>query len=181
MTVNDAGDTAALNSITAHFTSTDGGGAPATCKIDVSGGGSTSGACSGALTMSGLWPNTAYSYTVTITNSAGMTASGTGSISTPVYKGTVICNSPSYCGKTASGGGIWVYKAPSQNGSGIGDVFNGESYVAICQTDTSVSINAEPYGGKKSTQWIKIQFQGENYIPYAWFNLPSGTGPLKQC
>ncbi|WP_433058183.1 fibronectin type III domain-containing protein [Dactylosporangium sp. CS-033363] len=180
MTVNDGGDTAALNSITAHFTATD-GGSPGTCVLAVAGAGSTSGNCSGSLTQGGLWPNTAYTYTVTITNQAGMTASGTGSISTPVYKGTVVCNDPGYCGKTASGGGIWVYKSPSQSGSGIGDVFNGESYVAICQTNTSVSINAEPYGGKKSTQWIKIQFMGENYIPYAWLNLPSGTGPLKQC
>ncbi|WP_433085130.1 fibronectin type III domain-containing protein [Dactylosporangium sp. CA-052675] len=180
MTVNDGADTAALNSITVHFTATD-GGSPATCVLAVAGAGSTSGNCSGSLTQGGLWPNTAYTYTVTITNSAGMTASGTGSISTPVYKGTVVCNDPSYCGRTASGGGIWVYKTPSQSGSGIGDTFNGESWVAICQTNTSVSINAEPYGGKKSTQWIKIQFQGENYIPYAWLNLPSGTGPLKQC
>ncbi|MEU7872001.1 fibronectin type III domain-containing protein [Dactylosporangium sp. NPDC049140] len=178
MTVS--GDSAALNSITVRFTATD-GGSPATCQVDVAGGGSASGACSGSLTVNGLWPNTAYSYTATITNDAGMTASGTGSVSTPVYKGTVICNDPSYCGKTASGGGIWVYKAPSQSGSGIGDVFNGESYTAICWTNTSVSINAEPYGGKKSTQWIKISFMGENYIPYAWLNLPSGTGPLKQC
>jgi len=182
MTVNDRGDTAALNSITVRFTATD-GGSPGTCKLDVAGAGSTSGACSGSLTMNGLWPNTAYTYTVTITNGAGMAASGTGSISTPVYKGTVVCNDPGYCGKTASGGGIWVYTSPSQSGSGLNDVFNGESYTAICWTNSSTgtSINAEPYGGKKSTQWIKIQFQGENYIPYAWFNLPSGTGPLKQC
>jgi hypothetical protein len=180
MTVDDGADTAALNSITAHFTSTD-GGSPGTCRLDVAGVGGVQGTCSGSLTMNGLWPNTAYTYTVSITNGAGMTASGNGSISTPVYKGTVICNDPTYCGPTASGGGIWVYKTPSQSGSGIGDVFNGESYVAICQTNTSVSINAEPYGGKRSTQWIKIQFKGENYIPYAWFNLPSGTGPLKQC
>ncbi|WP_432828201.1 fibronectin type III domain-containing protein [Dactylosporangium sp. CA-092794] len=181
MTVDDGADTAGLNSITAHFTATDGGGAPAKCKLDVAGVGAVEANCSGSLTMNGLWPNTAYSYTVTVTNTAGMTASGTGSISTPVYKGTVVCNDPGYCGKTAQGGGIWVYTTPSQSGSGIGDVFNGESYVAICQTNTSVSINAEPYGGKKSTQWIKIQFKGENYIPYAWLNLPNGTGPLKQC
>ncbi|MFG2039173.1 fibronectin type III domain-containing protein [Dactylosporangium sp. NPDC048998] len=181
MTVDDGADTAALNSITARFTATDGGGAPATCRLDVAGVGGVQGNCSGSLTMNGLWPGTAYSYTVTITNTAGMTASDSGSISTPVYKGTVVCTDNSYCGHGAQGGGIWVYKTPSQNGTSVGDVFAPDSYVAICQTNTSVSINAEPYGGKKSTQWIKIQFQGENYIPYAWFNLPSGTGPLKPC
>ncbi|MGI5244179.1 fibronectin type III domain-containing protein [Dactylosporangium sp. CA-139066] len=180
MTVDDAADTAALNSITVHFTATD-GGSPGTCRLDVAGGGSTQGTCSGSLTLNGLWPNTAYTYTVSITNGAGMTASGNGSISTPVYKGTVVCNTPSYCGKGASGGGIWVYKTPSQNGTSVNDVFNGESYVAICWTTGPQSINATPYGGKNTNQWIKIEFQGENYIPYAWFDLPSGTGPLKQC
>jgi hypothetical protein len=181
MTVDDGADTAALNSVTAHFTATDGGGAPATCRLDVAGVGGVSGACSGALTMGGLWPGTAYTYTVTITNTAGMTAAGGGSISTPQYRGTVVCTVNSYCGRGANDGGIWVYRTPSQNGTSVGDVFAPDSYVAICQTNTGTSINAEPYGGKKSTQWIKIQFQGENYIPYAWFNLPSGTGPLKQC
>ncbi|GAA2354420.1 fibronectin type III domain-containing protein [Dactylosporangium salmoneum] len=181
MTVDDGADTATLNSITAHFTATDGGGAPATCRLDVAGVGGTQGTCSGSLTMNGLWPNTAYTYTVSITNAAGMTASGNGSISTPVYKGTVVCTVNSYCGKGASGGGIWVYKTPSQNGTSVGDTYNGDSWVAICQTNTGTSINAEPYGGKQSSQWIKIEYKGENYIPYAWFNLPSGTGPLKPC
>ncbi|MFI5908955.1 fibronectin type III domain-containing protein [Dactylosporangium sp. NPDC051541] len=176
-----AGATAALNSITVRFTATD-GGSPGTCKLEA-GGTSTSGACSGSLTLGGLWPNTAYAYTVTVTNGAGMTANGTGSVSTPVYKGTVVCNDPGYCGKTASGGGIWVYKAPSQSGSGIGDTFNGESWTAICwaNSSTGTSINAKPYGGKETAIWIKIAFQGENYIPYAWLNLPNGTTPLKQC
>ncbi|WP_432987712.1 fibronectin type III domain-containing protein [Dactylosporangium sp. CA-233914] len=174
------GSNAGLNSITVTFTATD-GGAPGTCRLDVAGAGGTQGNCSGSLTMNGLWPNTAYSYTVSITNGAGMAATGTGSASTPVYKGTVVCTDNSYCGHGAKDGGIWVYKTPSQSGASVGDVYAPDSYVAVCQTNTSVSINAEPYGGKKSTQWIKIQFQGENYIPYAWFNLPSGTGPLKQC
>ncbi|MER7007319.1 fibronectin type III domain-containing protein, partial [Dactylosporangium sp. NPDC000555] len=181
MTVDDGADTAALNSITARFTATDGGGAPAACRLDVAGVGGVQGNCSGSLTMEGLWPGTDYSYTVTITNTAGMTASGSGSISTPVYKGTVVCTVNSYCGRGADNGGIWVYKTPSQKGAVAGDVYAPDSYVAICQTNTNVSVNAEPYGGKASTQWIKIQFKGENYIPYAWFNLPSGTGPLKQC
>jgi hypothetical protein len=183
MTVDDGADSAALNSITVRFTATDGGGAPATCRLDVAGAGAVQASpCGSALTLgSGVYPNTAYTYTVTITNTAGMTASGGGSISTPAYKGTVVCTDASYCGRGASGGGIWVYRTPSQSGSSVNDVFNGESYVAICWTNTGTSINAEPYGGKKSSQWIKIQFEGENYIPYAWFNLPSGTGPLKQC
>ncbi|UWZ46789.1 fibronectin type III domain-containing protein [Dactylosporangium matsuzakiense] len=177
-----AGATAALNSITVRFTATD-GGAPGTCKLEAAGAGSTTGTCSGSLTLNGLWPNTAYNYTVTISNGAGMTASGTGTVSTPVYKGTVVCTKTSYCGHGASNGGIWVYTGPSQSGSGIGDVYAPDQYTAICWTNssTNTSINAEPYGGKKSTQWIKIAFKGENYIPYAWFDLPSGTGPLKQC
>ncbi|UWP84575.1 fibronectin type III domain-containing protein [Dactylosporangium fulvum] len=181
MTVDTANSTAALNSITVRFTATDGGGAPARCRLDVAGAGATEGACSGSLTMTGLWPATAYNYTVTVTNAAGMTADGTGSLTTPTYRGTVVCTVTSYCGRGAPNGGIWVYRTPSQNGTAVGDVYAPDSYVAICQTNTGTSINAEPYGGKRSTVWIKIQFQGENYIPYAWFNLPNGTGPLKQC
>ncbi|MFB9182772.1 fibronectin type III domain-containing protein [Dactylosporangium sucinum] len=181
MTVDTANSSAALNSITVRFTATDGGGAPATCRLDVAGAGAIEGACAGSMTMNGLWPATAYSYTVTITNAAGMTASGTGSLTTPTYRGTVICGDTSYCGRGAPNGGIWVYRTPSQNGSSVGDVYAPDSYVAICQVNTGTTINAEPWGGRKSTVWIKIQFQGENYIPYAWFNLPNGTGPLKQC
>lgn len=181
ITVDTANSSAALNSITVRFTATDGGGAPATCRLDVAGAGSTQGACSGSLSMSGLWPATAYSYTVTITNTAGMTANGTGSITTPTYSGTVICGDASYCGRGAPDGGIWVYKTPSQNGASAGDVYAPDSYVAVCQVNTGTSINAKPWGGRDSSVWIKIKFKGENYIPYAWFNLPNGTGPLKPC
>jgi len=62
----------------------------------------------------------------------------------------------------------------------VGDVYAPDSYTAICQT-TGSSVNAKPWGGKQSNVWIKISFKGENYIPYAWFDLPNGTGPLKPC
>jgi len=182
MVIDTGNSSAQLNSISVRFTATDGGGTPAVCKLDVAGVGATQGACAGSMTMSGLWPNTAYSYTMTVTNAAGMAASGTGSLTTPVYKGTVVCTVDTYCGhKAADGDGIWTYKTPTQNGTGAGDVYAPASYTAICWVNTGTSINAEPYGGKKSAQWIKIAFNGENYIPYAWFNLPNGTGPLKQC
>ncbi|MGI5177841.1 fibronectin type III domain-containing protein [Dactylosporangium sp. CA-152071] len=180
MRVDTANSRAALQSITVAFTATDGGGAPAKCRLDVAGVGAVENACAGSLTMGGLWPNTAYNYTVTVTNAANMTANATGSLSTPVYRGTVVCGDTSYCGHGAPNGGIWVYRTPTQNGSSVGDVYAPDSYTAICQTN-GASVNAKPWGGKQTAVWIKINFKGENYIPYAWFDLPNGTGPLKPC
>ena len=55
------------------------------------------------------------------------------------------------------------------------DVTSPESYEAICKVDTGTSINAEPWGGHISTEWVKIKFQGENFIPYAWVNVSMGA------
>jgi hypothetical protein len=164
-----------FNAITVNFTATDGGGTPPTCTLQVTGAGTASNRCTGALTVAGLWPGNTYNYTLTVTNAAGMAASGTGSLGTPAYHGTVICGDNSYCGHGAPNGGIWVYKTPSQGGQSVGDVFHPDSYQAVCHVNGG-QVNATPWGGKDSSVWIRIVFpgSGQNYIPYAWFKLDSG-------
>ena len=174
-----------FNAITVDFSATDGGGTPATCSLQVSGAGSASNNCGGALTVTGLWPGNSYGYTVTVTNAAGMTASQTGSLGTAAYHGTVICTDASYCGPNAPGGGVWVYKVPNQTSSqAVADVFTPASYEAVCKVGGG-NVNATPWGGKNSAQWVKIKFPAgkENYIPYAWFRMESGDSlnPLPGC
>jgi hypothetical protein len=162
---------ASYTTINVPFTVNTNGGSTS-CTIAVNGGGASAIGCTGG-TVSGLWPATKYSYTVTATNKAGAD-SFSGSQTTPTLNGSVICGDASYCGPNAPNGGIWIYKTPSQNGTSVGDAFNGDRYKAICKATGSATINAKPWGGKQSNMWVKINFSGENYIPFAWFTLDGG-------
>jgi hypothetical protein len=175
-----------FNAITVRFSATDGGGTPATCTLQVAGAGSASNNCAGgSLTVNGLWPGNTYNYTVTVTNAAGMSANANGSLGTPAYQGTVICEDNNYCGRGANGGGIWVYRVPrQQDGQAVDDVFAPSTYEAVCKVSGG-NVNATPWGGKNSAWWVKIKFPAgqQNYIPYAWFRLESGDSlsPLPSC
>ncbi|HKT03290.1 MAG TPA: fibronectin type III domain-containing protein, partial [Rugosimonospora sp.] len=157
-----------------------GNGGATTCTISVNGGAPTSIGCTGT-TISG-WPGNTYNYGVTATNKAG-SASFTGSQSTQAIFTTTICTVASYCGPGAPNGGIWVYTTPNQNGTTVGDSFAGERYQATCQTRGNATINAAPWGGKTSNMWVKINFHGSNYIPFAWVRLDGGDslGNLPAC
>jgi Fibronectin type III domain len=156
-------------------------GGTTTCSIAVNGGAATTIGCTGT-TIAG-WPGTRYTYTVTATNKAG-SASFTASQSTPVLYSTTICNTPSYCGPGAPGGGVWVYTTPNQNGTTVGDTFNGQRYQATCWTTGNATINTQPWTGKTpDNRWIRIRFKGDNFIPYAWVRLDGGDniGNLPHC
>jgi hypothetical protein len=172
---------------TVTFAFNDGGG-NATCAVIVNGASAGVPCTAGAsgYTRTGLWPAETYSVTVKVTTGAGSVTSPAVSASTPVLNGTVICNSESYCGRS-SGSGIWIYEIAHQtSGRGIDYEWGGYSTRAICWTNDTqgTSINAEPYGGRRSTQWVKIAYkQDPSYIPYAWLNLADGVGigTLPQC
>jgi hypothetical protein len=174
--------TGATNTVNISFVANDGGGTPATCSVAIAGAyvvaGRVDAVPCGSSNIGSVYPGNAYSFTVTITNAAGMTASASGTVSTPALFATVICNDLSKCGKSKNQG-IYVYTTPSQNGKAVNDVTSPESYEAICKVDTGTSINAEPWGGHTSTWWVKIKFNGENYIPYAWVNV--NMGALHTC
>jgi hypothetical protein len=170
----------ATNSITVNFTADVGGGTPPTCTVAVSGGKSASNNCGDAIAVSsGIWPGNTYSFTLTVKNSAGMTATASGTTSTSALTGKVVCGDASYCGKGAAGGGIWVYKAPHQvDADSVDDVFAPTSYEAICKV-TGEYVSASHWGGTDTDQWIKIKFPGtqQNYIPGAWFDVDTSKLP----
>lgn len=186
-TITLGSPTGATNSITVPFTANAGGGTPARCVLAVTGGPTVQNACQAgaALTAGGLWPGNTYAFSVTITNSAGMTAAATGSAATPALFGATICSTPSYCGPNADNGGIWVYPRPTQSGTAVGDTFNGQRFQATCKATGDRSIDASPHGGKTSNMWVRIKFPGaqDNYIPFAWFRLDNGDnlGQLPTC
>jgi hypothetical protein len=181
-TVTVSGSSAAYNSISVNFAANDGGGSPATCRLAVSGAGTATGNCS-SLTVGGLWPGNTYAYTLTVTNAANMSVNVGGNQATPAASVTVLCNTPSYCGPGAPGGGIWVYTTPNQNGTTVGDVFAPNRYQATCWNTGNATVNATPWGGKSDNRWIRINFQGSNYVPLAWVRLDGGDNPaiLPHC
>lgn len=169
------GSATGLNSITVNFTVAD-GGSPPTCTLSITGGGQASGKCT-TLTAGGVWPGREYTWKLTVTNAAGGdTASGTAT--TRALTGTVICADASYCGPGAPNGGIWVYTTATQTGTTVGDVFTPSEYKAVCKVADSrgTTINATPWGGKRSNMWVRIVYPAgkENYIPFAWFRLAEG-------
>ncbi len=184
-TVTLTGKSGAVNSITVGFSAND-NGSPLACSISVEGSAPVGIGCGGG-TVGGLWPGRTYRYTVTVTNAAG-SASASDSVATAALAGTVICNNQSQCGLNAPGGGVWVYSAPTQHpppGQAVNDTSSPSRYEATCwapDTDGTF-IDARPWGGKRDNRWIRIRFQGDNYIPFAWFTLDGGDniGQLPQC
>ncbi len=158
------------NSMKVSFT-TNGHGSTPTCTISLNGGGASGINCGGQ-SISGLWPATAYKFTVTATNVAG-SDTYTGSVTTPTMNGTVICpkNTNNYCTL------IWVYHIPSQTESQASRGLKvGATFKALCWVDgggsAAANVNASPYGGKNSSIWIKIS--GNEYFPWAWTRLDGG-------
>lgn len=153
------------------------GGGTTGCSISINGGAASGISCNGG-PISGLWPGNSYNYVFTATNPAGSDQAA-GTIGTPALDGTVVCTTPSYCGaQSPNGEGIWLYRVAHQtNGQGVGDEFAGFRSQALCWTpDTQgTTVNASPYGGKRSSVWIRVNYGGSTaYIPYAWFALDAG-------
>jgi hypothetical protein len=169
------------NQFTVKFAYDDGGG-NATCKVIVNSAAADVPCSAGAngYTRNGLWPGQAYTVTVEVGNDAQTVTSPAVAVNTPALNGSVVCTVPSYCGPSSTNGeGIWIYSVAHQtSGKGRGDEFAGYTTKAICYTgDTQgTSINATPWGGRQSNQWVKIAYSGDpSYIPYAWFNLAGGA------
>jgi hypothetical protein len=167
---------AALNSVTVTFTPNNKGGA-ATCTLQINGGGSASQACTTTpvtLTVAGLWPNNNYGFTVSATTAAG-TGSATGNQATPNVNFVVICpnNTGGYCNS-----GIWAYKTPSQGGTAASPSLSvGTTGTPQCYTTGDRTINAQPWGGRSSDQWLRFTYRGATaYFPWAWADLGGGAG-----
>ncbi|WP_117215376.1 fibronectin type III domain-containing protein [Allorhizocola rhizosphaerae] len=161
-------------SIEISFAHNDGGGTP-TCKLTVNGSERTIPCNSGAggYTLSGLMPGKQYDYTVRVENAAGGQTSGKVDAAARALRGTVRCiNQPE--GPTYCNGGIGVYGAATQSSNSVGDAKNGTDLQAFCKRQGE-EIYAYVYNNnKRSTWWIRVNFSGENYIPWAWFQLDDG-------
>jgi hypothetical protein len=161
-----------------------GNGSATKCNINIVNVGNRQVGCNGG-TETGLWPATTYHFTVVAVNNAG-SDSYNGSVTTPTVTGSVVCTNPGYCGHGSSTGGIWVYTTATQTGHPLNPaLFAGAQVTAQCYTTDSqgATINAKPYGGRSSNLWLRISYQGNNYIPYAWVNLNAGAaiGSLPKC
>ena len=105
--------------------------------------------------------------------------------------GTATCingqngDTATYCDADVAGrNGNEIWKTPSQQGTQVGWVKNGTRLKAYCKSLGGDSVDSYIYNHqKKSTTWILVNYQGKNYIPWAWLNLDGGDdlNDLPKC
>ncbi|MFF5180032.1 fibronectin type III domain-containing protein [Micromonospora sp. NPDC000316] len=177
--VTVTGSSATATSATVTFT-VDAGGGRATCSVSTPGEPAKAGACS-SITVSGLTPGTAYTFTVTATNAAG---NGTArkAQSTDALYGIATCNNGpdgdqrTYCDREVDGrNGNEIFKVTRQdNSQQVGWAKPGRRLQAYCKK-SGENVDSWIYNNQKqSTWWVQVEFDGKNYIPWAWLNLEGG-------
>ena len=180
-TVTITGSSATFNTATVMFSVAAGGGT-AGCSITANNsGGSASGSCS-SLTVRGLKPSTAYSFTVSAKNAAG-TATASRRQTTQALYGTATCNNGSqgdtthYCDADVPGrNGNEIFSVTQQdNNKQVGWARPGTRLQAHCRR-AGEEVYAYIYNDdKRSTWWVQINYGGGRpYIPWAWLNLDGG-------
>ncbi|MER7457354.1 fibronectin type III domain-containing protein [Micromonospora sp. NPDC126480] len=186
--VTVTGSSATATSATVTFT-VDAGGGTATCALSTSGEPAKSGPCS-RITIPGLTPGTAYTFTVTASNAAGR-GTATRAQSTAALYGTATCRNgasgaeATYCDRDVDGrNGNEIFKVPRQdNDQQAGWARPGTRLKAFCKR-AGEEVYAYIYNDhKRSTWWVQVDYKGRNYIPWAWLNLDSGDdiGVLPTC
>ena len=178
--VTVTGSSATFNTATVTF-SVDAGGGTASCSIAANNdGGSASGSCS-SLKVSSLKPSTAYTFTITAKNAAGTTTKTRAQTTDALY-GTATCNNgengdtATYCNADVDGrNGNEIFSVTSQTDSKqVGWAKPGTRLQSYCKK-SGESVYAYIYNNdKRSTWWIQVNYEGKNYIPWAWLNLDGG-------
>ncbi|MFG3558312.1 fibronectin type III domain-containing protein [Micromonospora sp. NPDC047557] len=178
--VTVTGSSATATSATVTFT-VDAGGGRATCSLSTSGEPAKAGACS-SITMTGLTPGTAYTFTVTASNAAGKGTDQKAESTEPLY-GIATCRNgasgpeASYCTREIPGerNGNEIFEVTRQdNDRQAGWVANGTRLKAYCKK-SGEEVYAYIYNNdKRSTWWVQVEYSGKNYIPWAWLNLEGG-------
>lgn len=173
------GATADTNSVTLNFT-VDAGGGQVTCNAAATGGQPVTGSCD-RIRVTGLYPGRSYTFTIRASNAAG-TGTATHTRDTAALHGVATCvNGPdgaqrTYCDADVPGrNGNEIFSVPQQNNRRqVGWVPNGTRLTAICRRQGD-HVDAWIYNGNKaSTWWIRVEYEGQNYIPWAWLNLAGG-------
>ncbi|MGI5152353.1 fibronectin type III domain-containing protein [Plantactinospora sp. CA-294935] len=177
--VTITGTSAEATSVTVNFTVADGGG-KASCSVTPDGRAKVNGNCS-SIRVTGLTPGTAYSFTVTASNAAG-DGSDKVSKATPSVFGIATCKNgtsgaeATYCNGNGEGrDGIEIFSVPRQdNNKQVGRAKPSSRLQAYCKVQ-GPEIYAYIYNNhKRSTWWVRVNFSGRNYIPFAWLNLEGG-------
>jgi hypothetical protein len=180
-TVTITGSSATFNSATVTFSVAAGGGT-ASCSVAANNdGGSASGSCS-SLTVRGLKPSTAYTFTVSAKNAAG-TAGKSRAQTTQALYGTATCingangDTAHYCDADVPGrNGNEIFSVTRQdNSKQVGWARPGTRLQAYCRK-AGEEVFAYIYNhDKRSTWWVQVNYDGGRpYIPWAWLNLDGG-------
>ncbi|WP_318783767.1 fibronectin type III domain-containing protein [Plantactinospora soyae] len=178
-TVTVTGGSSDATSVTVDFTVNAGGGDPA-CSVTPAGRAKVNGGCS-SIRVTGLAPGTTYDLTVTVTNAAGSDTAPASRATQPVY-GIATCrngqngDTATYCDNDRAGrNGNEIFSVTRQdNNRQVGWVPNGRRLKAFCKA-SGEDVDAYIYNSnKRSTWWVRVEYEGQNYIPWAWLNLEGG-------
>ena len=126
-------------------------------------------------------PSTRYTVKMTATNVAGSGSANATATTAAVYGIATCVNGDSgdqrtYCNADRDGrNGNEVFSVPQQdNDRQVGWAKPGTRWQAYCKV-RGEEVYAFVYNDhKRSTWWVRINYEGRNYIPWAWFNLEGG-------
>jgi len=176
------------NTVTVRLNVDGGGASSSSCKLTATGGGgSASDSCS-SLKSDSLKPDTSYTFTISATNVAGTTQTKVPA-QTAVLNGTAACKdqdttdpaTSTYCDKDRSGrNGDEIFSVAEQDDSRqVGWAKPGTTLKAYCKK-SGTEIDSYIYNNhKKSTWWIRVEYKGQNYIPWAWLNFDDDDATIK--
>jgi hypothetical protein len=177
--VTVTGSSADHGSATITFTVDAGGGQP-TCSVTPAGRPAVAGACS-RIRVGGLHPGTSYTFRVTATNAAGSGSDETVQPTDALF-GVATCRNgaegetATYCDRDVSGrNGNEIFSVTRQdNDRQVGWARPGTRLKAFCRKQGE-EVYAYIYNShKRSTWWVRVEYEGRNYIPWVWLNLEHG-------
>ncbi|MFG1610752.1 fibronectin type III domain-containing protein [Actinoplanes sp. NPDC049265] len=180
--VTITGASSTFNTGTVTF-SVNAGGGTATCTVKTNPDNKSAGGSCSSLKVTGLKPSTAYDFTVTAKNAAGVTTSKPRRVTTANIYGVATCNNGEkgdtahYCDKDVDGrNGNEIFSVTKQDdGKQVGWAKPGTRLQAYCKK-SGEEVYAYIYNrDKRSTWWVRISYKDKKpYIPWAWINLDGG-------